>query len=63
MKVEPGLTREELLELRAMIAERIAERPSFLPLFERLDAAIAAHDADDPIARARALISAQKAMR
>ncbi|WP_062018048.1 hypothetical protein [Aureimonas sp. AU4] len=52
----------ELHEMRSTVADLVAREPAYLPIFERLDAMVGAHEANDPIARARALIAAQKAM-
>ncbi|MBB3998876.1 hypothetical protein [Aureimonas pseudogalii] len=56
------LTFHELQTMRSAVAGLIASDPTYLPIFERLDALAAAHEASDPVARARALVAAQKAM-
>lgn len=54
--------KEELVRLRAAVAKLVVENPVYAPIFERLEIEIASLEANDPVARARAILSAHKAM-
>jgi hypothetical protein len=48
---------DELVRLRAAVAKLVVENPVYAPIFERLDREVAALEAPDPVARARAIIA------
>ncbi|TNE82844.1 MAG: hypothetical protein EP337_18085 [Rhodobacteraceae bacterium] len=53
---------ERLVKARLRIAELMLEKPSYAPIFERLEREVAAIEArriEDPLARARAILRGQ----
>ena len=57
------LTLAELEHAHQTLAMLTAEDPVYLPIFARLEAAlIIARTADDPVAKARAMLAAQRAV-
>lgn len=61
-----GVTIDKLRWAHAAIAKLVLTEPMALPIFERLDHELRAAEAiaaDDPIAAARAMLSAQNAIR
>jgi len=53
---------ERLRAARAKVALLVAKNPVYAPIFDRLDREVEARETADPVARARAIVAAQRAM-